>query len=262
MATRGAEPLTAAELAAFRSLDAATLFFARAEVEGAISEDYTGPEVRCFSPELGPVVGYAVTSEWTLIDQVSPDLDVVDYYEWITTQPGPRVAVMKDVDPRAGRAAAIGPMQARTLRRLGVEGIVASVAVMKPEPVRAAGMPVWSTGVAPAHGSYHLVRYGAPVEVGQVTWRTGDLVFADATGAIRIPAERARQVLAKATEPGESGGPSYFDVIDAPDFSIDRLRAWMAAHPTIYPPVDPGAKDRWWAAHGGGLAPRGSGAKE
>jgi hypothetical protein len=169
---------------------------------------------------------------------------------------------MKDVDPRAGRAAAIGPMQARTLKRLGVDGIVASVAVMKPEPVRAAGMPVWSTGVAPAHGSYHLVRYGAPVEVGQVTWRSGDLVFADGTGAIRIPTERAREVLAKALEPAPAGGTSYFDVIDAADFSIAKLRAWFAEHPTIYPPVDPGATDRWWAAHGSSLAPRGSGAKE
>lgn len=253
--------LTPDELEAYRRLDASALFFARAEVEGFISEDYTGPEIRCMYPELGPVVGYAVTSEWTTTDPGSPDLDFLDYYDWITTLPAPRIAVMKDVDPSVGRAAALGNMQARTLQRLGVEGIVASVAVQKPEPVRAVGMPVWSTGIAAAHGPYHIVRYGAPVEVGRVTWRTGDLVFADAAGAIRIPTGIARAVLAKAQE-SDDAHPSYFDVIEDPGFTVARLREWIAAHPSIYPPVDPAAKDRWWAAHGAGLAPRGSGVRE
>ena len=253
--------LTPDELDAYRRLDAATIFFARAELEGFNSEDYTGPEIRCLFPELGAVVGYAATSEWTTIDPASPDLDFLDYYEWLTTLPKDRIPVMMDVDPRAGRAAALGSMQARTLMRLGCAGILSSVAVQKPGLVQAAGMPVWSTGIAPAHGSYHLVRYGAPVEVGRVTWRTGDLVFADATGAIRIPAELAREVLAKAQASGAAGS-SYFDVIDAPDFTIATLRAWVAAHESIYPPVDRAAAERWWAANGARLAPRGSGVRE
>jgi hypothetical protein len=139
---------------------------------------------------------------------------------------------------------------------------VSSVAIQKPTAVRFAGMPVWSTGVAPAHGPYHLVRYGAPVEVGRVTWASGDLVFADVTGAIRIPVEIARDVLRKATEVTQAEGPTYFDVIDAPDFTIARLRAWLADHPSIYPPTDPAKVDAWWAEHGRNLAPRGSGVSD
>ena len=139
------------------------------------------------------------------MDPESPDLDFLDYYEWVEAQPGPKIAVMMDVDERAGRAAALGSMQARTLKRLGVSGIVASVAVQKPEPVRAAGMPVWSTGIAAAHGPYHMVRYGAPVDVGRVVWTTGDLIFADAAGAIRIPSDLARDVLAKVRASGPEG---------------------------------------------------------
>jgi 4-hydroxy-4-methyl-2-oxoglutarate aldolase len=253
-------PLTADELEAIRTLDCSTLFFARAAVEGFISEDFTGPEIRCMYPEMGNVVGYALTSEWTTMDPESPDLDFLDYYEWIEAQAGPKIAVMMDVDPRAGRAAALGSMQARTLKRLGVSGIVSSIGVQKPEPVRAAGMPVWSTGVAAAHGPYHTVRYGAPVVVGRVGWRTGDLVFADGAGAIRIPADVAREVLAKVKADGTEGS-SYFDVIDAPDFTVAKLRTWAATHESIYPPVDPAAAERWWATHGAGLAPRGSGVR-
>jgi len=261
MTSTNTSPLTPDELAAYRRLDASTIFFARAEVEGFISDDYTGPEIRCMFPELGTVVGYAATSEWTTIDAASPDLDFLDYYDWLTSLPKDRIPVMMDVDPRAGRAAAFGSMQARTLKRLGCTGILSSVAVQKPGPVLAAGMPVWSTGVAPAHGSYHLVRYGAPVEVGRVTWQTGDLVFADATGAIRIPADLARDVLARALA-DSAGSSSYFDVIDAPDFTVAKLREWVAHHESLYPPVDREAAERWWAANGARLAPRGSGVRE
>src|SRR5436190_23806564 len=100
-------PLTADELEEMRSLDCSTLFFARAAVEGFISEDFTGPEIRCMYPEMGPVVGYAVTSEWTTMDPESPDLSFLDYYEWLESHPAPKVAVMMDVDERAGRAAAL-----------------------------------------------------------------------------------------------------------------------------------------------------------
>jgi len=253
-----ADLLTADELEAYRKLDVATVFFARAELEGFISEDYTGPEIRSFFPQHGPAVGYAVTSEWTTLDDDSPDLDFLDYYEWITAQPAPRMVVSMDADSRAGRTASFGTMQARTLLRLGVTGVVTSIGIQKLDAMQAVGMPVWSTGAAPAHGSYHLVRYGAPVTVGRVTWRTGDLVFADVNGAIRIPAAMARDVLRKASDVGDKG-QSYYDVIDAPDFTVAKLREWVAGHASIYPPVNDEQAERWWARNGARLAPRDEG---
>jgi regulator of RNase E activity RraA len=259
--TMTAAPLTADELEEMRGLDCATLFFTRAAVEGYISEDFTGPEIHCMYPDMGSVVGYAVTSEWTTMDAESPDLSFLDYYEWLEAQPAPRIAVMMDVDERAGRAAALGSMQTRTLKRLGVVGVVASVAVQKPIAVRESGMPVWSTGIAAAHGPYHTVRYGAPVEVGRVTWSTGDIVFADSAGAIRIPTPLAREVLERVRAEGTEGS-SYFDVIDSPDFTVARLREWNASHVSAYPPVEPAAAERWWQRNVGRLAPRGSGASD
>lgn len=255
------QSLSADELAAYRKLDVSAVFFARAEIEGFISEDYTGPEIRSFFPELGPAVGYAVTSEWTTLDMDSPELDFLDYYEWLTTRPAPQFAVMMDADSRAGRTASFGTMQARTLRRLGVAGVLSSVGVQKLDAMRAVGMPIWSTGAAPAHGSYHLIRFGASVSVGRVTWRTGDLVFADVNGAIRVPADLARDVLHKAQE-GVGKEQTYYDVIDAPDFTIAKLRQWLAGHDSIYPPVDPAAAERWWKTNGNRLAPRGEGISE
>jgi regulator of RNase E activity RraA len=258
--TDATERLTDDELARLKGFSADQLFWARSAVEGVISDDYTDQSIRCFSPELGTVAGYAATTEWTTVDPESPDLDFLDYYEWLESTPGPKVAVMQDVDPRGGpRAAGFGSMQARTIRKLGVVGVLSSVGIQKPHLVREAGMPVWSTGVAPAHGPYHLVRYGAPVVVGSVRWSPGDLVFADVTGAIRIPAAIARETLHRAEADAAAPGPGYFDIVDAPDFTVAKLRAWIAQHPSIYPPVDPAKVDAWWDRNGAGLAPRSEG---
>jgi 4-hydroxy-4-methyl-2-oxoglutarate aldolase len=261
MTSSAEAPLTDDELARYRTFDSSTLFFARAQVEGFISEDYTDPGIHCMFPDLGPVVGYAVTSEWTTLDATSPDADFLDYYDWVAAQPHPSFAVMFDADARAGRTASFGAQQARTLKRLGVAGVLSTVALQKTSLVHAAGMPVWTTGMAPAHGSYHLVRWGAPVTIGQVTWHSGDVVFADENGAIRIPAAIARATLEQASS--YSGHEqSYYDLIDAPDFTVAKLREWMKTHESLYPPVDEAMAQRWWAANGSRLAPRGSGASD
>ena len=252
--------LTAEEFEQLKAFSADQLFWARSAVEGLISGDYTDQSIRCFSPELGTVAGYAVDER-------------VDHRR--SRVPGPRLPRLlrvARVDPRAEGRGDEGRRPARRpagggLRQhagahdpqLGVVGVVSSVGIQKPHLVRDAGMPVWSTGVAPAHGPYHLVRYGAPVVVGSVRWTPGDLVFADVTGAIRIPAGIAREILARAQADAASPGPGYFDVVDAPDFTVAKLRAWIAQHPSIYPPVDPAKVDAWWERNGAGLAPRSEG---
>jgi hypothetical protein len=97
--------------------------------------------------------------------------------------------------------------------------------------------------------------------VGQVTWRTGDLVLADPNGAIRIPAPLARDVLRKSRDVG-ARERSYYEVLDAPDFSVAKLREWVAGHTSIYPKVDPEKAERWWSSQGKRLAPRSEGISE
>jgi hypothetical protein len=59
--------------------DSATLFNAMVEKLGLPNELYTGYEIRHLSPELGSVIGYAVTAEVTTNDPDSPALDWLDY---------------------------------------------------------------------------------------------------------------------------------------------------------------------------------------
>ena len=81
-----------------QAFDSATVFNAMVEKLGLPNELYTSHEIRHLLPELGSVVGYAVTAEVTTNDPDSPALEWLDYYQHLEQQSGPLIAVIKDVD--------------------------------------------------------------------------------------------------------------------------------------------------------------------
>ncbi len=91
-------------LEGLKEFDSPTLFNAVVEKLGLPNEDYTGHEIRCLLPELGPIIGYAATSEVTTNDPDSPAIAWDEYYEYLDATEGPLVAMMKDVDSRPGRS--------------------------------------------------------------------------------------------------------------------------------------------------------------
>jgi regulator of RNase E activity RraA len=72
-----------------------------------------------------------------------------------------------------------------------------------------------------------LTRFNAPVTVGDVQVHTGDLIFADSDGCVRIPPADAEEILAlaEAVRQREAG---IFAIYRAPDFTIAKLRASRA----------------------------------
>ncbi|MEZ4620861.1 MAG: hypothetical protein R2867_35865 [Caldilineaceae bacterium] len=107
-----------------RAFDSATVFNALVRHGGLPNEEYTDHTIRCLLPELGPVVGYAVTAEVTTNDPDTAALDWPDYYEALEAAQGPLVAVLKDVDARPGRGASFGDGMATVHKRLGVVGAI------------------------------------------------------------------------------------------------------------------------------------------
>lgn len=84
------------------------------------NEEYTDHTLRCLLPELGSALGYKVTAEVTTNAPYGPGLDCLDYYAYVESQPGPLVAVFRDVDSRSGRRANFGNGIARVHQRLGI----------------------------------------------------------------------------------------------------------------------------------------------
>ncbi|MFN8489570.1 MAG: hypothetical protein U0350_18445 [Caldilineaceae bacterium] len=212
-----------AVLDGLRAFDTATVFNALVRKFGLPNEEYMSHEIRCLLPELGSVVGYAVTAEVTTNDPDSPALVWADYYAHIEQRQGPMLAVLKDVDSRPGRGASFGDGMATLHQRLGVVGAIVEGTVRDLVGIRKVGLPIWAWGTVPGHGVFNLTRFNQPVTVGQLRIRPGDLLMADSDGCVRIPNEHAEEILRLAGEIREWEA-GIFAFYRSPDFTVQKMR--------------------------------------
>ncbi len=89
---------------------------------------------------------------------------------------------------------------AATLR--GVGGVITDGACRDVDEAVALGLPVYAAGTTPltARGRHGEVAWNVPVQVAGVAVNPGDLVIADGSGVVFLPADRADQVLHGARE--------------------------------------------------------------
>jgi 4-hydroxy-4-methyl-2-oxoglutarate aldolase len=89
---------------------------------------------------------------------------------------------------------------AATLR--GVAGVIADGACRDVDEATDLGLPVYAKGVTPltARGRQGEVAWDVPVPVAGVTVHPGDLVIADGSGVVFLPAEHAERVITAAEE--------------------------------------------------------------
>ncbi len=206
-----------------KTFDSPTVFNALVRKFGLPNEEYTDLTIRCLLPELGTVVGYAVTSEVTTNDPDSSALVWADYYEHLEQAQGPLVAVMKDVDSRPGRGASFGDGMATLHQRLGVVGAIVDGTVRDLAGIQRVGLPMWAWGTVPGHGVFNLTRFNTPVTVGQLRIRPGDLILADGDGCVRIPNRHAAEIVEIATQI-RTQEADLFAFYRDPDFSVAKMR--------------------------------------
>ena len=131
---------------------------------------------------------------------------------------------MKDVDSRPGRGASFGDGMARLHQRLGAVGAVVDGTVRDLEGIRRVGpADLRFGGMVPGHGVFNATRVNAPITVGSVRIRPGDLIFGDGDGCVRIPLEHAEEVLELAAEVRDKEA-KIFALYDSDDFSLAKWR--------------------------------------
>jgi regulator of RNase E activity RraA len=165
------------------------------DVRGRV-EGFLGSEIRCLSPELGVMVGYAVTA---LVDASTPDAppDPGTWEAWVRAMDAaskPAVLVFQDVGPDPRRSAHCGEVMATLAKRLGTVGLVTDGGVRDILEVRALGFHYFAAGLVPSHGTTRFLEVNAPVTLDGVSIQPGDLIHGDINGVTTIPPEIAGQV--------------------------------------------------------------------
>lgn len=207
-----------------KEFDSPTIFNGIAVMEGTPSEEYTDHTIRCLLPEFGATIGYAVTAEVTTNDADSAALPWDGYYDMLDQRDGPLIAVIKDVDSRPGRGASFGDGMATLHKRLGVAAVIIDGTVRDLEGIRRVGMLTYGWGTVPGHGQFNVTRFDEPLTAGQLRVHPGDLLFVDGDGCVRIPLDRAEEVLdhARKVRDKEAG---MFEFYNSPEFSLAEMRA-------------------------------------
>jgi len=191
-------------------------------------------ELRALFPELGPLVGYAVTA---LIRAEAAPIDghrasIFGYWDFIQTIPEPRVLVVHDIDEPRGQGSQWGEVQANIHKAMGCVGVVTDGAVRDLDEVRALGFQFVAAHVSVSHAYVHLVDFGLPVKVGGLWVKPGDLIHADQHGVCGIPAEIAPKI-PDAVSRIEATERRIISLCQSPDFSVERLKA-------LYKEIRPG----------------------
>ena len=161
------------------------------------NKGFMSPDIKCIFPDLGVMVGYAVTARMQADVPAAGNMSVapVKYWEYVLSAPMPRVTVIQDMDERPV-GSLWGDVNSSIHRALGVQGVVTNGGVRDLDGVHKTGYFFFAREILVSHAYDHLIDFGTPVEVGGVTVYPGDLIHADRHGVIIIPHEIAAEVAA------------------------------------------------------------------
>ncbi|MDR3459904.1 MAG: RraA family protein [Verrucomicrobiae bacterium] len=214
-----------------RRLDACTLanaietFHVRLRNEGFIDNS-----VRCLFPRLQPMLGYAATVKVRGSAPPTADrryADRTDWWDYISTLPGPRVVVVQDVATKVGLGSLLGGVHVNILRALGCAGAVTNGSVRDLPAAENLGFQLFAGSVSVSHAYVHIVEFGTPVEIGGMRIQSGDLLHGDLHGVQSIPAAIAREIPLAAAKI-VSREQELISLCQSKDFSIEKLRAAIA----------------------------------
>ncbi len=155
-------------------------------------------ETRDFMPEMGPMVGYAVT---LVIEPSNPQHRenrphaMRDYREYVASVPGPKIVVVQDLDKPAVIGSCWGEVNSNVHRALGCVGTITDGAIRDLDEMRNAGFKAIARRMCVGHAWNIPVRWGVEVEVFGCKVQPGQLIHADKHGFMVIPPEDEARLL-------------------------------------------------------------------
>ena len=216
-------PLTPDELAAMQAITTPTVCNAIETFEVRLrNEGFMDSTIQCRFPELGAMVGYAVTV--AVRASVPPERDIPAPEVWAEMElvPRPWVVVVDDLDYPRPVGSYWGEVNASVYMALGAVGTVTNGGVRDLPEVRATGFHFFSSCVLVSHAYEHVVEVGGPVTIGGLTVRPGDLLHGDEHGVTSIPLEIARD-LPKAARDLEARERRLIDYARSDKFAKEGL---------------------------------------
>lgn len=154
-------------------------------------------ETRDFMPAMGPMVGYAVT---VVIEPSSARHKANahawrQYRDYVASVPGPKIAVVQDLDKPAVIGSFWGEVNSNTHRALGCVGTITDGAIRDVDEMTNAGFKAIARRLCVGHAHVTPLRWGHAVTVFGTTIQPNHLIHADKHGFLAIPPEDEQGLL-------------------------------------------------------------------
>lgn len=152
-------------------------------------------ETRDFMPQMGPMVGYAVTVVIEPSNKQHRETNPngwADYRRYVAGVPGPKIVVVQDLDKPRVIGSLWGEVSSNMHRALGCVGTIADGAIRDVDEMTNAGFKALARRLCVGHAFVSPVRFNCDVEVFGRKVAPGDLIHADKHGFLVIaPEEQA-----------------------------------------------------------------------
>jgi regulator of RNase E activity RraA len=152
-------------------------------------------ETRDFMPQMGPMVGYAVTIVIEPSNQKHREANPngwAEYRRYIASVPGPKIVVVQDLDKPRVVGSLWGEVSSNMHRSLGCVGTITDGAIRDLDEMTNAGFKALARRLCVGHAFVAPVRFNCEVEVFGRKVSPGDLIHADKHGFLVVaPDEQA-----------------------------------------------------------------------
>lgn len=214
-------------LARLKEIDSPTLSNAieRFRVR-SLTAGYAGFDLRCVYPELGTMMGYAVTctADSTTEDSINVR-GLVPLWEALEASPKPAVLVIKDIGSERTRSCHLGEVMASTAKALGAVGCVSDGGLRDILEIRQmGGFQLFCPGFTVSHGNPVICEVNVEVELSGMEVRPGVLLHGDINGVLTVP-DAVVEALAEEVEKVRSAEREILELVRSPGFTLDALKA-------------------------------------
>lgn len=158
---------------------------------------YTDQTIRCMYPELGRIVGYAVTCVYGLPDPGFNRLTFMDVIDALDASPKPTILILQQKFPPeiAGKVGLSGGNMTSAMKAVGCLGVISNGPSRDLDEIRPMKFQYMLTGVCAGHGGMAVHAVNVPVSVGGMDVAPGEIIHMDEDGAVKFPANKLEAVL-------------------------------------------------------------------
>lgn len=146
-------------------------------------------ETRDFMPQMGPMVGWAVTVviEPSNATHKQNANAWADYRRYVASVEGPKIVVVQDLDKPNVIGAFWGEVNSNVHKALGCVGTITDGGIRDLDEMNNAGFKALARRLCVGHAFSTPVRWNCPVEVFGRQIEPGQLIHADKHGFLAVP---------------------------------------------------------------------------